>query len=1003
MSDWDDADMYDDEEDEEELSFEDTDEELGEANDVQDDNAELDGSDNKLQNFDFEGQYFWGKELKEDDKLLEAINIFKKIIEFHNDNDIEKDDKLKPVNNNNKNKNKDEYIFKSIKQCMKCYFELKNYDQILELLDLFFKQLPLVNLSYGETSFTKLVNKYDRDNNSEFLNKFYDRIINYLEIINSNNNKLENYNSNIKSYSTMKFERVWLRCNLRKTNLLIENKNYNESLRILNILEKNCEFSTESIKTTFLIEIISNKIIISMANGFNIKELKYLSDKAKKLMYGVPHSRIIGIVKECMGLVNMYYNDYLNASINFNESFKNFNESGDERRIEVLSKLIISNILCESKINPFKLNEFQIFLKNNLKIQKLMILYNSIQDLNLKKFNNLIKRDEIFKKILNDDYFLNKYLKNFEELLISKFLINYFKNFKFVSLNYLSIKLEMSTDELEDLLIKLINKGDLINIKLDLVNELVIINDFKNNNNYNYNSTMWSKTFNTIEFLNNLNSINNNYKNNNNNNNENCNSASTENSGSSTSTTTINTNNNFNINSNYNINKDNVENSSDISISTTGINNTNGNSTTTGNLNSNNNYTFKNVTSMINNGNGILLDTDFFNIELSKNRLFKLLGGNLNNIINNKQELTNFISNFIKYIYSSLPKPKKLKLSHIEKIKIENLNKENEKLNKINKLLKNFNSNINNNDNNNNNLELDLNSIDFSNINSNFNSEIDYNIEEVLQSTLLGELDIPHDHDNDDEDDEDNDLPNDGLNGDGEYIDDYDQFDEIEYDNNDDVDEVEDEDEDDDEEDGEDDNNTVGVNTEGDNENNSVKSTIDEGNSHSLRHDTTQGINSMNIESEVNSSKKTRGTSSKSKSRRSGSDNSKTSTKDRRHHGNDGDSTGSKNTKSSKVKNNNQLKKSTDLLSLFNSKKNKKTLEKLIEHLKNCNYVDNYDDDDENSKIDVNLLTNIFKLVSAIDNYELKLMNGIEGLDISNNINRESISVSASVDNTSKQ
>ncbi|GME87909.1 unnamed protein product [[Candida] boidinii] len=297
MSDWDDADMYDDEEDEEELSFEDTDEELGEANDVQDDNAEVDGSDNKLQNFDFEGQYFWGKELKEDDKLLEAIDIFRKIIEFHNDNDIEKDDKLKPVNNNNnKNKNKDEYIFKSIKQCMKCYFELKNYDQILELLDLFFKQLPLVNLSYGETSFTKLVNKYDRDNNSEFLNKFYDRIINYLEIINSNNNKLENYNSSIKSYSTMKFERVWLRCNLRKTNLLIENKNYNESLRILNILEKNCEFSTESIKTTFLIEIISNKIIISMANGFNIKELKYLSDKAKKLMYGVPHSRIIVLI-----------------------------------------------------------------------------------------------------------------------------------------------------------------------------------------------------------------------------------------------------------------------------------------------------------------------------------------------------------------------------------------------------------------------------------------------------------------------------------------------------------------------------------------------------------------------------------------------------------------------------------------------------------------------------------------------------------------------------------
>ncbi|GMG17352.1 unnamed protein product [[Candida] boidinii] len=755
-----------------------------------------------------------------------------------------------------------------------------------------------------------------------------------------------------------------------------------------------------------------------MANGFNIKELKFLSDKAKKLMYGVPHSRIIGIVKECMGLVNMYYNDYLNASINFNESFKNFNESGDERRIEVLSKLIISNILCESKINPFKLNEFQIFLKKNLKIQKLMILYNSIQDLNLKKFNNLIKRDEIFKQFINDDYFLNKYLKNFEELLISKFLINYFKNFKLVSLSYLSIKLEMSTDELEDLLIKLINKGDLINIKLDLVNELVIIKDFKDNNlndNFNYNATMWSKTFNTIEFLNNLNSINNSYKNNNNNNNnfssndENSNSASTENSGSSTSTVTINTNNNFNGNSNYNINRDTVGSAGDTTISAIGINNTN-NNTTTGNVNSNNNYTFKTVTTMINNGNGILLDTDFFNIELSKNRLSKLLGGDLNDIINNKQELTNFISNFIKYIYSSVPKPKKLKLTHIEKIKIENLNKENEKLNKINKLLKSFNSSIKINSNNShkNNLELDLNSTDFSNINSNSNSQIDYNIEEVLQSTLLGELDLSHDHDNDDDDDEDNDLQNDGLNEDGEYFDDYDQFDEIEYDNNEEVDETEDEVDDEGDEDDEDveddevddDDDTTNGNAKGDNENASVKSTVDEGTSELLSHDANKGINT---EGENNFSKNIRGSSPKSKNHRSGNDHSKSSTKDRRHHGNDGDSTVSNNTKSGKVKTNNQLKKSTDLLSLFSSKKNKKTLEKLIEHFKNCNYDDDDDggENGENSKIDVNLLTNIFKLVSAIDSYELKLMNGVEGLDISSNINKESISLT--VDTLSKK
>ncbi|GMF52605.1 unnamed protein product [[Candida] boidinii] len=217
-------------------------------------------------------------------------------------------------------------------------------------------------------------------------------------------------------------------------------------------------------------------------------------------------------------------------------------------------------------------------------------------------------------------------------------------------------------------------------------------------------------------------------------------------------------------------------------------------------------------------------------------------------------------------------------------------------------------------------------------------------------------------------------------------------------------DEVDDEGDEDDEdvEDDEvdDDDDTTNGNAKGDNENASVKSTVDEGTSELLSHDANKGINT---EGENNFSKNIRGSSPKSKNHRSGNDHSKSSTKDRRHHGNDGDSTVSNNTKSGKVKTNNQLKKSTDLLSLFSSKKNKKTLEKLIEHFKNCNYDDDDDggENGENSKIDVNLLTNIFKLVSAIDSYELKLMNGVEGLDISSNINKESISLT--VDTLSKK
>jgi hypothetical protein len=439
MSDWE-EDMYDDEE-EEELSFE------------EDENENENENDNNIQtnqpniSLNIESLYFKAKYLKEEDNLNDSIELFNKIIST---DDISF-----------------EYLFKSRKQLIKIYEKEKQIDQIINLLNQLFemKNIITIDKSYFNSSLYKIIQRIEHKNyDSSFTKPIYQIFYQYLLSIPSNE---------IDSSSNQKLK---FKIELLISNNHLKDGNLDSALKILENLESEIEHSNETIKNSYYLDIIASKILILMNDNKNLKELKRLSAIANSLISGIPKTRILGIINEGSGLVSMYSNDYINANKYFQNSFKNFNDSGDDRRHEVLIKYIFSSILSKSEVNPFQSSDFQGFLKlDSIKI--LMQIYNLFQNMNVIELNKIIKSQNFIQ--LSEKYiFIQDFIPELCDLIYVNYITKYIRLFHKVRFEYFTTKLDISIFEFKKIIIKLFNKGLIFNCKIDFIDNFIINENF---------------------------------------------------------------------------------------------------------------------------------------------------------------------------------------------------------------------------------------------------------------------------------------------------------------------------------------------------------------------------------------------------------------------------------------------------------------------------------------------------------------------------------------------
>lgn len=454
MSDWED-DIYDDE-NEEEFSFEENDSDNEMEDDTQAENVDdangndSNSGDGNTEKLDLESLYFTGKMHKEDENYTAALDSFKKLIDLRYDSHY----------------SGNIFIFKAVKQTIKVYEELGENDSILSFLSIFFELLHTVEKAYGDSSMTKLLYRYDRSSNiaPAILQKIYQLFIDHVS-----NKKLPN----------TKEHKIFIRASLYLANTFVLQENFDKASALLSKLEKTVGACATSLKDAFLMDIIASEMALTVRHRFDLDELIRLSGMVEYTKSAIPQSRIIGTIKESSGIIHMYDTEYNEANVCFQDSFKAFNECGDNHRTAVLVKFIISNILSESEINPFKSNDFQGFLSEQ-RIRILMELYKVVHEVNIDKYLCIVSHDP-FKTIVCESVFLSRFIPEITSLIKVKYILKYIRAFSSISIVKLCDKLHVSEKELQLLLLHLNSKGLLKGIKVDWISKFIIKDDKSEN------------------------------------------------------------------------------------------------------------------------------------------------------------------------------------------------------------------------------------------------------------------------------------------------------------------------------------------------------------------------------------------------------------------------------------------------------------------------------------------------------------------------------------------
>eukprot|EP00833_Pecoramyces_ruminatium_P000097 jgi/Orpsp1_1/1174129/evm.model.c7180000049028.1 len=171
-------------------------------------------------------------------------------------------------------------------------------------------------------------------------------------------------------------------------------------------------------------------------------------------------------------ILNIYFKlnkgKWQDAQTDFFEAFKNFDEAGSPQRIQCLKYLVLANMLSESQINPFDSQETKPY-KNDHQIVALTNLINAYQRVDIDEFESILKKN---KSAIMDDPFIRTYMDDVIKNIRSQVLIRLIKPYTRIKLSFASKKLNITPQEVEELLINLILDKK-INGYIDQINQIL--------------------------------------------------------------------------------------------------------------------------------------------------------------------------------------------------------------------------------------------------------------------------------------------------------------------------------------------------------------------------------------------------------------------------------------------------------------------------------------------------------------------------------------------------
>ncbi|KAJ2475005.1 hypothetical protein EV174_005432, partial [Coemansia sp. RSA 2320] len=226
--------------------------------------------------------------------------------------------------------------FKATKQMLKLCLRESKYDKVLSYYEkmLEYVRSSAVTRNYAEKSINNMLERVSAVATAEFTHRFYQDTLAVLK--------------------ETKNDRLWLRTSLRLAKLLLDQREYAALDTLLAGLKRECEDDSGTVileRGTQLLEIYAMYLEMYAAR----EETKRLKDTyllCMTIKSAIPHPRIMGFIRECGGKMYMGERNWEQAKVNFFDAFKNYDEAGSPRRVQVLKYLVLASLLSESEVNP---------------------------------------------------------------------------------------------------------------------------------------------------------------------------------------------------------------------------------------------------------------------------------------------------------------------------------------------------------------------------------------------------------------------------------------------------------------------------------------------------------------------------------------------------------------------------------------------------------------------------------------------------------------------------
>lgn len=401
------------------------------GSDQDNDNVETGGNDELIE---LENSYYEGDDLKNDDPT-KAIEMFEKVVEM----ETKQGDVVK-------------WRFKALQHLVTIYFGQRIYDKMIKSYRSMLDYISSVTRNECTDAINVILDTLTTSTDSNVLSEMYE--ITLLALKASNN------------------ERLWFNTNLKLAKLYLEDRKIAEVEPLLTSLKATCQTSDgndDTSKGAYLLEVYCLQIQLCSITHDSAK-MKQIYPKTVHLNAAVADPRIMGIIREEGGKMQMAEGNWEDAYNELYEAFRNYQEAGNIRAKDCLKYVVLASMLALSDINPFAAREAKVF-SDDKEILAMSDLRQSLEASDLARFEKTINNKQ--NRIL-DEPFLMTYIQPLRRRMREQVLLNLTRPYHKLTLAFIATELKISQPEVQSILVDLILDGKLA-AQIDQLNGFLIM------------------------------------------------------------------------------------------------------------------------------------------------------------------------------------------------------------------------------------------------------------------------------------------------------------------------------------------------------------------------------------------------------------------------------------------------------------------------------------------------------------------------------------------------